>query len=91
MSGTNAGGSSVVSGADTASESTEEAEWKPKGVLGLVLAVAGGAGACLDGGVGAGVGVGVDPRRGMSLTSIGKVKGVLWEGVEAKISIKKSS
>ena len=80
----------MASGAYTAGESTEEAEWKPEGILGSGLAVA-GAGACLDGGVGAGVGVGVDPRRGMSLTSIGKVKGVLWEGVEAKISIKKSS
>ena len=70
--GTDTGVPSVASGAHAAGESTEEAEWKPEGVLGSVLAVAGGTGACLDGGVGvgAGAGVGVDPRRGMSLTSM---------------------
>ena len=73
--GTNAGGASVVSGADAAGDATEEAEWKPEGVLGSVLAVVGGAGAWLDGGVRAGAGVGVDPRRGMSLTSMEKVEG----------------
>ena len=63
VSGTNAWGPPlVVSGADAAGEAAEEAEWKPEGVLGSVLAVAGGGEACLDGGVGAGAGVGVDPR-----------------------------
>ena len=52
----------MVSGADAAGEAAEEAEWKPEGVLGSVLAVAGGGEACLDSGVGAGAGVGVDPR-----------------------------